>query len=400
MITGMHQLRLLIIMAVMTNTLLPGQSIHSLAKEGDLRGIVEMLNKDTSLLDAVDDLGYTPLHWALIRAKWDLADYLADNGADINAAGSDGGTPLHCAANHENVAVIEMLLDRGARVDARNLWGNTPLALAAQRGCTSIAETLVRHGADINSCSAENWTPLHYAYKAGHKEMVRALLSLGASDTITDKYGKRPGEYIFERPAKHEIAPEILKDYPGSYYIAPNTFFRVTLEKGILYLEDVALDEIYPVAYDRFYNYREPWKIRFFRNTDGEIDIIAVDFQRQTVIGRKVKSENEVPYRPLVGIATRPLQPDDVSQKELVRLFFGLHAGAGSLIVTKIGENTPASLAGIEAGDIIVGAGNEDVTEPGDLIRMLYDAGTDSEIRLKIMRGEEVMYKVIKLSTK
>ena len=363
-----------------------------MAKDGNMKGVIELVNGDITLLNSADNIGYTPLHWALIRAHWELSECLIDKGADLNAAGNDGGTPLHCAANHEYGQIVQLMLSKGAIVDPKNLWGNTPLALAAQRGCNSIVDILIRNGADVNSASNERWTPLHYAYKAGHQEMIRNLLNHGASDTLTDNFGKRPSDYFFKRPVRSELDPEFLNDYVGAYYIGPDSYFHVTLRGDILYLEDVALDEIYPIAYDQFYDYREPWKIRFFRNQKGEVDIIAVDFQRQTVVGKKVKSDDATPSRPRLGVATRPLNPEDINQEVLNTLFFVVKANACALMVTQVGEDTPASRAGMLVNDIILEFGNEPLMNSGDLVRMLYSVDAGQEVVVKILRNSSVIY--------
>lgn len=176
------------------------------------------------------------------------------------------------------------------------------------------------------------------------------------------------------------------------YYIAPGSYFRVYLLEGKLFLEDFALDEIYPIAVDQFYDYREPWKIRFFRNLGGDVDIIAVDFQRQTVIGKRVNSEDETPSRPRLGIATRSLKPEDMDKVALNSLFFDLKVNANALLVTQVGEETPASRAGIRVNDIILEFGNETLMYSGDLIRKLYSVDARHEVVVKILRNDRVIY--------
>ncbi len=93
---------------------LAAAEIHEAAKMGKPEVLRAILAKDRSQLNARDHLGYTPLHWALIRAQWAAADFLLDQGADVRILGDDGGTMLHCAANHDAPAMIERLVAAGA----------------------------------------------------------------------------------------------------------------------------------------------------------------------------------------------------------------------------------------------------------------------------------------------
>lgn len=375
----------------MTNNLL-SQNINEVAKQGDLYNIKVILQKDKKLINSADESGYTPLHWALIRQNWDLAKFLISMGANVNARGADGGSPMHCAANHENTEIIKLLIKEGAQKDLKNLWGNTPLCLASQRGCTKTVQFLISNGADISAKSNEGWTPLHYAYKCGHKEVQKALVHAGASDTIKDQFGKFPSDYVFMRPLLVPINIDRYKEYVGEYFIAPGSFFRVILENDKLFLEDFALDEIYPIAYDQFYDSREPWKVRFFRNSNKDVDRIAVDFQRQTVVGKKIKSKDEIPLRPRLGIATRSLKPEDIDNNTLSTLFFDMKANSNAVIVTQIGENTVSYNAGIQVNDIILEFNNEVLEEPGDLIKIIYSINNGQEVLVKILRNNQIKY--------
>jgi ankyrin len=52
-------------------------------------------------------------------------------GVDVNAVTKDGDTALHAAVGRRFHSVIQWLADNGARIDAENAKGQTPLALAA-----------------------------------------------------------------------------------------------------------------------------------------------------------------------------------------------------------------------------------------------------------------------------
>jgi len=368
------------------------QSIHQLARDGNKELVINLIEKDRKIIDSADNAGYTPLHWALIRQNWEVAEFLIDKGANLNIQGTDGGTPLHCAANHEDIEIIELLLQKGALKDVKNLWGNTPLCLASQRGCNKTVQFLISKGADISEKSNEGWTALHYAYKCGHKGVQNILIQSGASDTIKDSFGKVPSEYRFERPVRILSTPEYLQEFVGIYNVGGSSNVSVFISDNKLMLEEYAIDEIYPIAPDQFYDYREPWKIRFFRNMDGEIDKIAIDFQRQTIIGKKVKSIGEIVERPRLGIKIRPINQNDVNNEVLQALFFDCKANANALIITFVQEGSVSSQAGIKENDIILEFNNVKLTEPGDLFRLLFETRPNSTVPVKVLRGTSVGY--------
>jgi ankyrin repeat protein len=68
-------------------------------------------------VNARDDTGTTPLHYAALSADTHLVVRLLDLGADPNAKNHAGMTPLLDAVIGENLHVVELLVRRGAAVD-------------------------------------------------------------------------------------------------------------------------------------------------------------------------------------------------------------------------------------------------------------------------------------------
>jgi serine protease Do len=80
-----------------------------------------------------------------------------------------------------------------------------------------------------------------------------------------------------------------------------------------------------------------------------------------------------------VGITTTPLT------KQLAD-FFGVSAGHG-LLISSISENSPASRAGLKAGDVITEVNGEKVEDTGDFIRALNNK-EEGEVTLTIIRDK------------
>ncbi|XP_013410662.1 ankyrin repeat domain-containing protein 49 [Lingula anatina] len=109
----------------------PVQRILWAAENGEVDIVTELLQKDASLIQAVDKDGYTPLHRAAYNGEMDVVKILLSQGADVNAQTKDGWQPIHSAARWNQVEVVSLLLQNGGNINAQTNGGQTPLMLAA-----------------------------------------------------------------------------------------------------------------------------------------------------------------------------------------------------------------------------------------------------------------------------
>ena len=159
---------------------------------------------------AVDENGWTDLHWAAVLNLPELAEALLDAGAEVEArmkayvslsdslrqsfgrfglalddvrfgtAMNDftksGGTPLHWAAWSNASEVAALLVEHGADIHAKDSYESTPLHWAAWSNTSEVAALLIERGADIHAKGLWEWTPLHWAAWRNTSE-VAALLN-------------------------------------------------------------------------------------------------------------------------------------------------------------------------------------------------------------------------------
>jgi ankyrin repeat protein len=147
-------------------------------KLGAIKALVES-GADPDTLIEYGPYKITPLMKACHHGEQEIAQYLLDKGANVNAVDSDGNTALYTAVLARRVETVRMLISRGAKVNTRNLMDFTPIASAAAAGSTEIVGVLAEAKADLRA-ETSGLTPLMFAASGGETEMIQLLVKLGA----------------------------------------------------------------------------------------------------------------------------------------------------------------------------------------------------------------------------
>jgi ankyrin repeat protein len=123
--------------------------VFAAATSGDLPTVREAVKRDPTLLKATEWDNATLLHDAVGQKHQDVAAYLLDKGADVNAVTKDGLTALHMAAQNGDTVIIRLLLqpERDTKIDPVDSKGWTPLDRALKWGHPDAADLLRQHGA-------------------------------------------------------------------------------------------------------------------------------------------------------------------------------------------------------------------------------------------------------------
>ena len=91
-------------------------------------------------LDALRGEGRsTLLSTAALYGQLDVARYLIEKGANVNAANRDGNAPLHTAAFLCRKEFVKLLLKNGASVSQKNGRGETPINVVSGRWDDGLA---------------------------------------------------------------------------------------------------------------------------------------------------------------------------------------------------------------------------------------------------------------------
>ncbi len=121
------------------------------ASEGNLDSVTELVEhiniyfsrEKTSLLDAVNEYGYTALHLAVCNHHLEVVDFLLSQGANPNISNPSNWTPLHSAAQEGYLEITTRLIaDPRTTVDAKNEFEETPLYYAQYEGHTEVEKCI------------------------------------------------------------------------------------------------------------------------------------------------------------------------------------------------------------------------------------------------------------------
>jgi ankyrin repeat protein len=111
---------------------------------------------------------------------------LLEQGADVNAPGTDGTTALHWVVRVDDVETAQLLIRAGADPTQTNLYGATPIQLASLNGSVAMIGLLLDAGADVNSVDPTGETALMTAVRSGNPDAVKLLLDRGATVDARD----------------------------------------------------------------------------------------------------------------------------------------------------------------------------------------------------------------------
>lgn len=130
---------------------------------------------------------------ALSNARFDIAKFLIDKGADINDAkiGILEYIQYGSAASVDFLLANHYDLNRGRK----QRFGSrltTPLIYACQRGKAEFVTKFVKVDADVNLADSSGNTPLFAAIASGKEEIVRILLDASADVNLVNSHGSPP----------------------------------------------------------------------------------------------------------------------------------------------------------------------------------------------------------------
>jgi ankyrin repeat protein len=176
----------------------------------------KLLVKESGLVYARDDIGFTALMKASRYGEVKTVELLLKSGAEINAQADMGETALFRTIDVNNYKAAELLLKHGANPNIKETsqdW--SALQCAAYYGNLSMVKLLLDNGADVNAVGKYDQTPLHWSMRAitwnNQKEIVELLIKRGVNINHVDTDGRTALQMADKRSA--EGVPELLRSH-------------------------------------------------------------------------------------------------------------------------------------------------------------------------------------------
>jgi uncharacterized protein len=141
---------------------------------GDSARAEKLLGGDPTAVRSRSTDGFPALGLAIFFGHGELARWLIERGADVNAAAENAArvAPVHAAAAVCDRETMRALLAAGADANACQQMDHTPLHGAASRGDVEMAKLLLAHGANRDARTADGLGPAEIARKYGKPEFA------------------------------------------------------------------------------------------------------------------------------------------------------------------------------------------------------------------------------------
>ncbi|XP_068160257.1 transient receptor potential cation channel subfamily A member 1b isoform X2 [Antennarius striatus] len=169
--------------------------LHLACTQGNTEVVKLMLSSFDRVEDVInlpDGANQTPLHRATIFDHAELAEYLIDLGADLNAMDCKGSSPLLLATSCGAWKTVSLLLSKGANVSVKDQCGCNflHLVILQPKGLKNLKEDVLQCNSvkALVSCEDnEGCTPLHYACRLGIHDSVKNMLGLSGQVGLSCK---------------------------------------------------------------------------------------------------------------------------------------------------------------------------------------------------------------------
>ncbi|XP_044764528.1 uncharacterized protein LOC123321090 [Coccinella septempunctata] len=210
-------------------------SLHEATKAGRL-DIIKTLLDNGADVEARDEAGQTPLHWAVrFRSSMDLVKTLVESGADVNSKDEYGCTPLHILCTKGagvNMDIFDLLLQKMDNPNTEDSKGSTPihnlmrlLPVNSLPRNKKLIELFLKYGGSLNKEDGLFGTVLHVAACSNHSaNFLMFLMEKGANAYILNGANLTFLDYIIRsdrKKVKEIVKNMIVQEFKGRSDLDP-----------------------------------------------------------------------------------------------------------------------------------------------------------------------------------
>ncbi|KAK9703982.1 Poly(ADP-ribose) polymerase catalytic domain [Popillia japonica] len=177
------------------------------AKKGNLLRVQRLVTPDNINCRDAQGRNSTPLHLAAGYNNVEVAEFLLDHGADVNAQDKGGLIPLHNASSYGHLDIAALLIKFNTVVNATDKWGFTPLHEAAQKGRTQLCALLLAHGADPFLKNQEGQVPMDLASADDVRCLLQDAMASQQAVPTTAAPSSRPPSIVLAQTPSPTVLP-------------------------------------------------------------------------------------------------------------------------------------------------------------------------------------------------
>ncbi|XP_044764467.1 ankyrin-3-like [Coccinella septempunctata] len=210
-------------------------ALHEATKAGRL-DIIKTLLDNGADVEARDEAGQTPLHWAVrFHSSMDLVKTLVESGADVNSKDEYGCTPLHILCTKGagvNMDIFDLLLQKMDNPNTEDSKGSTPihnlmrlLPVNSLPRNKKLVELFLKYGGSLNKEDGIFGTVLHVAACSNHSaNFLMFLMEKGAYACILNGANLTFLDYIIRsdrKKVKEIVKNMIVQEFKGRFDLDP-----------------------------------------------------------------------------------------------------------------------------------------------------------------------------------
>jgi len=134
--------------------------------------------------------GETMVHWAVLKNRPGVINFLVSHQADVNTTNDDGMTPLHLATEHDYIDCLRTLVALRGRIelDQKTYDHQTALDIALSKKSVPAIRVLVHAGADR---SRIDWAVIQEALDSGNYETAILITQGHCTERDIEKVKKQ-----------------------------------------------------------------------------------------------------------------------------------------------------------------------------------------------------------------
>ncbi len=163
------------ILLLTSTTFYSQELIFDYCRQGDTAAIEALYKENPSIINKVNDKGFSPLILAVYNGEKETVRFLLEHKANTEIQDVSGNTALMGACFKGYLDIVKLLIDYKTEVNRKNYNQATALIYAATFGHTDIVKELIKNGADANLKDSRGNTAFDHAKMQDNKEIIEVL---------------------------------------------------------------------------------------------------------------------------------------------------------------------------------------------------------------------------------